>query len=123
VVAANREEARGSDPRPLGLTMGWLLDCKLGSDPVHRLVNARGLDQPSILLPRDNVPSVQIACHGEAKQGPGRDRPQRSTPSAGDLRKQQRPFHEQRVLNLSCRVFNACRAARRLQQEIGRTPP
>ncbi len=34
-----REEAkgsRGSDPRLLGLTMGWLLDRTLGSDPVHQ---------------------------------------------------------------------------------------
>jgi hypothetical protein len=28
--------SRGSDPRLLGLTMGWLLDRTLGSDPVHR---------------------------------------------------------------------------------------
>jgi hypothetical protein len=28
--------SRGSDPRLLGLTMGWLLDRTLGSDPVHQ---------------------------------------------------------------------------------------
>jgi hypothetical protein len=28
--------SRGSDPRPLGLTMGWLLNRTLGSDPVHQ---------------------------------------------------------------------------------------
>ncbi len=30
------EGSRGSDPRPLGLTMGGLLDRTLGSDPVHQ---------------------------------------------------------------------------------------
>jgi adenylate cyclase len=32
----NARGSRGSDPRLLGLTMGWLLDRTLGSDPVHQ---------------------------------------------------------------------------------------
>jgi hypothetical protein len=36
VVTYRREGSRGSDPRPLGLTMGWLLNRTLGSDPVHQ---------------------------------------------------------------------------------------
>ena len=30
------EGSRGSDPGSFGLTMGWLLDRTLGSDPVHQ---------------------------------------------------------------------------------------
>jgi hypothetical protein len=36
VVSYRLEGSRGSDPRPLGLTMGWLLNRTLGSDPVHQ---------------------------------------------------------------------------------------
>jgi hypothetical protein len=36
VVSCRLEGSRGSDPRPLGLTMGWLLNRTLGSDPVHQ---------------------------------------------------------------------------------------
>ena len=48
-----REEAkgsRGSDPRLLGLTMGWLLDHTFfGERPrASRIVQALGLDQPSL---------------------------------------------------------------------------
>ena len=41
--------SRGSDPRLLGLTMGWLLDRTFGGRPrASRIVHALGLDQPSI---------------------------------------------------------------------------
>src|SRR5258707_14992145 len=40
--------SRGSDPRLLGLTMGWILDRTVGGRPrASRIVNALGLDQPS----------------------------------------------------------------------------
>jgi hypothetical protein len=40
--------SRGSDPRLLGLTMGWLLDRTFGERPrASRIVQALGLDQPS----------------------------------------------------------------------------
>ena len=40
--------SRGSDPRLLGLTMGWLLDRTCGERPrASRIVQALGLDQPS----------------------------------------------------------------------------
>jgi hypothetical protein len=40
--------SRGSDPRPLGLTMGRLLDRTFGVRPrASRIVHALGLDQPS----------------------------------------------------------------------------
>jgi hypothetical protein len=38
--------SRGSDPRLLGLTMGWLLDRTFGGRPrASRIVQALGLDQ------------------------------------------------------------------------------
>jgi len=38
--------SRGSDPRLLGLTVGWLLDRTFGERPrASRLARARGLDQ------------------------------------------------------------------------------
>ena len=56
VVTTHKKGSRGSDPRPLSLTMGWLLDAYLGSDPyASRIVQARGLDQPARMR--------EVVCH------------------------------------------------------------
>ena len=41
------ERSRGSDPRPLRLTMDGLLDRTLGSDPVHQGSSTSRLDLPA----------------------------------------------------------------------------
>jgi hypothetical protein len=49
VATEAAKSSRGSDPRLLGLTMGRLLDRTFGVRPrASRIVQARGLDQPSI---------------------------------------------------------------------------
>ena len=56
MVTTHKKGSRGSDPRPLSLTMGWLLDAYLGSDPcASRIVQARGLDQPARMR--------EVVCH------------------------------------------------------------
>jgi len=51
-IASALKVARGSDPRLLGLTMGWLLDRTFGERPrASRIAQALGLDQPSTRPP------------------------------------------------------------------------
>jgi hypothetical protein len=75
-AGTGRGGSRGSDPRLLGLTVGWLLDAHLGSDPVRsRIVKAGGLGQPCEQLEFQYIPSgadhpaVRLPTHAQKCAG------------------------------------------------------